>query len=194
MFFPSTNPAINRINSEIFFDRSKNFNHRSIASLDSYRGKVLTRINLLLTEETRQEIWDAFYYWWQKNNDIDYWYACREQKDFKEMADWIIANFWRELQIERKLDAETIDKFPDGVEKTESGHYTFSISSESDLEDALQWVENTEFQGSEKQVKWAKDIALQHLQEIVSAWKKGIEIPISAKWWIENRNNIDFSN
>jgi hypothetical protein len=64
MFFPSTNPIIDRINSEIFFDRSKNYNHRSIASLDSYRGKVLTRINLLLTEETQQEIWDAFYYWW----------------------------------------------------------------------------------------------------------------------------------
>ena len=189
MFFPSSNPIIDRINSEIFFDRSKNFNHRSIASLDSYRGKVLIRINLLLTEETRQEIWDAFYYWWDKNNDIDYWYSCREQKDFKEMADWIIANFWRELQIEQKLDAETTDQLPDGVQKT----YTFSIPSESELEDALHWVENTEFQGSEKQVKWAKDIALKHLQEIVSAWKKEIEIPISANWWIENRNNIDFS-
>ena len=174
MFFPSSNPIIDRINSEIFFDRSKNFNHRSIASLDSYRGKVLTRINLLLTEETRQEIWDAFYYWWQKNNDIDYWYSCREQKDFKEMADWIVANFWRELQVEQKT-------------------YTFSIPSESELEDALHWVENTEFQGSQKQIKWAKDIALKHLQEIVSAWKKGIEIPTTAKWWIENRNNIDFS-
>lgn len=193
MFFPSRNPVIDRINSEIFFDRSRNFNHRSIASLDSYRGKVLTRINLLLTEETRQEIWDAFYCWWQKNNDIDYWYSCREQMDFKKMADWIIANFWRELQIERKLEEETIDELPDGVEKTESGYYTFSIPSESDLEDALHWVESTEFQGSEKQVKWAKDIALKHLREIVSAWKKEIEIPISAKWWIENRNNIDFS-
>ena len=192
MFFPSRNPVIDRINSEIFFDRSKNFNNRSIASLDSYRRKVLTRINLILTEETRQEIWDAFYYWWVANNDIDYWYACREQKDFKEMADWIIANFWRELQIEKKLNAETTDELPVEVTKTESGYYTFSIPSESDLEDALQWVENTEFQGSEKQVKWAKDIALKHLQEIVSAWKKGIEIPISAKWWIENRSNINF--
>lgn len=193
MFFPSRNPVIDRINSEIFFDRSKNFNHRSIASLDSYRGKVLTRINLLLTEETRQEIWDGFYYWWQKNNDIDYWYSCREQKDFKEMADWIIANFWRELQIEQKLDMETSDELPVEVKKSESEYYTFSIPSESDLEDATNWIESTEFQGSEKQVQWAKDIALKHLQEIVSAWKKGIEIPISAKWWIENRNNIDFS-
>ena len=180
MFFPSRNPVIDRINSEIFFDRSKNFNRRSIASLDSYRGKVLTRINLLLTEETRQEIWDAFYYWWQKNNDIDYWYSCRNQMDFKEMADWIIANFWRELQIERKLEEETAEE-------------SIKIPSESDLEDALHWVENTEFKGSEKQVSWAKDIAQKHLQEIVSAWKKEIEIPISAKWWIENRNNIDFS-
>ena len=179
MFFPSSNPIIDRINSEIFFDRSKNFNHRSIASLDSYRGKVLTRINLLLTEETRQEIWDAFYYWWQKNNDIDYWYACREQKDFKEMADWIIANFWQELQIEQKL-------------KEQQTKEPIKIPSESDLEDALQWVENTDFHGSEKQVKWAKSIALKNLQEIVSAWKKGIEIPIFAKWWIENRGNINF--
>jgi hypothetical protein len=179
MFFPSSNSIIDRINSEIFFDRSKNINHRSIASLNSYRGKVLTRINLLLTEETRQEIWDAFYYWWQKNNDIDYWYACREQKDFKEMADWIIANFWRELQIEQKL-------------KEQQTKEPIKIPSESDLEDALQWVENTDFQGSEKQVKWAKSIALKNLQEIVSAWKKGIEIPIFAKWWIENRGNINF--
>nr|QNL31396.1 MAG: hypothetical protein [Bacteriophage sp.] len=40
--------------------------------------------------------------------------------DFKEIADWIIANFWRELQIEQKLDAEITDKLPDEVEKTES--------------------------------------------------------------------------
>jgi len=191
MFFPSSNPIIDRINSEIFFDRSKNFNRRSIASLDSYRVKILTRINLLLIEETRQEIWDAFYYWWQKNNDIEYWYSCREQMDFKEMADWIVANFWRELQIEQKLESEESNKLPVEVEKSD-GHYTFFIPSESDLEDALQWVENTEFNGSEKQVKWAKSIALKHLQEIANAWKKEVEIPLSAKWWIENRNNINF--
>jgi len=66
-----------------------------------------------------------------------------------------------------------------------------SEPDESDVEDALHWVESNPFQGSDKQKKWASDIALQNLEEIALAWKSGKEIPLSAKWWIENRDNIN---
>lgn len=64
------------------------------------------------------------------------------------------------------------------------------VPSENDLEDAYNWVDSTPFDGSEKQVKWAKDIAHKHHHAICLAWKKGEKIPTKAKWWIENRNNI----
>ena len=61
------------------------------------------------------------------------------------------------------------------------------LASESDLEDALQWVEATEFSGSEKQVRWAKSIALKNLPKIVELWKANQEVPSQASWWIDNR-------
>ena len=64
------------------------------------------------------------------------------------------------------------------------------IPSESDLEDAYNWVDSTTFNGSAKQVKWAKDIAHKNHEAIVLAWKQGKKIPTEAKWWIENRANI----
>ena len=62
--------------------------------------------------------------------------------------------------------------------------------SEPDTEDALHYVESLVFQGSEKQIKWAKDIALKNLDEVAKALKLDKPIPPSAKWWIDNRSNI----
>ena len=61
--------------------------------------------------------------------------------------------------------------------------------SESDLEDAYNWVECS-VTGSEKQVAWAMSIAHDYHFAIVQAWKAGKSIPTAASWWIENRNNI----
>lgn len=67
-----------------------------------------------------------------------------------------------------------------------------SALSETDTEDALHYIESLSFQGSEKQIKWAKDIALKNLDEVAKALKVNRPISTSAKWWIENRNNISF--
>lgn len=64
------------------------------------------------------------------------------------------------------------------------------IPSESDLEDALNWAECATFQGSQKQINWAKAIAAEHVMAIAIAHKQGKQVPTDAKWWIDNRNNI----
>lgn len=62
--------------------------------------------------------------------------------------------------------------------------------SEPDTEDALHYIESLIFQGSEKQIKWAKDIALKNIDAVAQALRENKSIPTSAKWWIDNRNNI----
>lgn len=47
------------------------------------------------------------------------------------------------------------------------------------------WLETTEFQGSEKQIKWAKDIARRSPSIISNFLDKGEQPPTSAKWWID---------
>ena len=62
--------------------------------------------------------------------------------------------------------------------------------SESDREDALNYVESLKFEGSPKQIKWATSIALDAVDDVAIALKNNKKIPTSAKWWIENRGNI----
>ena len=62
--------------------------------------------------------------------------------------------------------------------------------AEPDMEDALHYVESLAFQGSEKQIKWAKDIALKNIDEVARGLKLNKSIPVEAKWWIDNRSNI----
>ena len=64
------------------------------------------------------------------------------------------------------------------------------MPAENDLEDALSWAECAEMQGSEKQIKWARDIASKNCNAIALAQKKNLAIPTSAKWWIDHRHNI----
>lgn len=64
--------------------------------------------------------------------------------------------------------------------------------AEPDLEDAYHWIDAQELIGSPKQIKWAKDIMLSHQRGIALALKSNKTIPLSARWWIENRENIDF--
>jgi hypothetical protein len=63
--------------------------------------------------------------------------------------------------------------------------------SEPDLEDAYNAIDSITFIGSEKQINWARSIATKNSEQIASAWKKkDFKLPTSAKWWIENRENI----
>jgi hypothetical protein len=76
------------------------------------------------------------------------------------------------------------------LEEDESYTYTSEEVAEPDIEDALHYVESLVFQGSEKQMKWAKDIALKHIDDVAQALRENRTIPASAKWWIDNRNSI----
>ena len=62
--------------------------------------------------------------------------------------------------------------------------------AENDREDALNYVESLKFEGSEKQIKWAKSIALNAIDDVAIALKNNKKIPTISKWWIENRGNI----
>ena len=62
--------------------------------------------------------------------------------------------------------------------------------SAKDLEKALNVVKSLELEGSEKQVKWAKNIALDNLKYVAACISKDVKISTSAKWWIENRNYL----
>lgn len=64
--------------------------------------------------------------------------------------------------------------------------------SEPDTEDAYHYIDSLKFQGSEKQNKWAKDIALKNVEAVARALQQNKAIPTSSKWWIDNRNNISF--
>ena len=64
------------------------------------------------------------------------------------------------------------------------------MPSSSDLEDAQSWAECTTFVGSERQCAWARSIALKNLNAIALAFRKGAKPTNSAKWWIDNQNNI----
>ena len=85
---------------------------------------------------------------------------------------------------------EQIIEAIEAAAETEELHQEAGIPSPSEKEKALAWVQEAEFSGSEKQIKWAKDIASKHAEAIVFAWKKGYAVPTSAKWWIENNRNI----
>lgn len=80
----------------------------------------------------------------------------------------------------RNLNALEEDKLSSSLEDV----------AEPDKEDAFHYVEALSFVGSEKQIKWAKDIVLKHLDDVALALKKNKSIPTSAKWWIDNRNSI----
>jgi hypothetical protein len=79
----------------------------------------------------------------------------------------------------------------DLLEENES-YSSLEENAEPDTEDALHYVESLVFQGSQKQVKWAKDIALKHIDAAAQALRENRTIPTSAKWWIDNRNSISF--
>jgi hypothetical protein len=131
-----------------------------------------------------------------------------------QIKEWAIANGDAEdvVLIQEWLDLESIKSFegkelneilawmPDNLinrvnelKSSQVFHNTAGVPSESELEDAYNWASSLgSFDGSEKQKQWASNIAEKNITKIALAWKQGKEVPISAKWWIDNRNNIWF--
>jgi hypothetical protein len=126
------------------------------------------------TEEDLAEVKD----WYEMKSKVEPAFFMR--KPVAEVVDWIVEgkNFFQDYD-RLKAESRVLVAVKDAV----------GIPSESDLEDAYQWVD-TSLTGSEKQVSWAKDIAFKHLEAIARTWKQGKDVPTSAKWWIDNRNNI----
>lgn len=80
------------------------------------------------------------------------------------------------------------DKFDNDEGQVEVNH---TEPSEPDLEDAYNAADSIAFVGSEKQINWAHSIATKNNEQIAKAWKKkNFKLPTSAKWWIENRDNV----
>lgn len=96
-------------------------------------------------------------------------------KNFAEIQNWIVDNLIPDLEAMKAQQMMSV---------------AAGMPSESELEDAYTWIECTSFQGSIKQIEWAKSIAHNNHQPIVLAWKKGQTVPTKASWWIDNRNNI----
>jgi hypothetical protein len=117
-------------------------------------------------------------------------------KTKEEIEEWIPENLLEDLEnlkLEKYFEpTKTVhypkNSFPNTIVKT-----TEARPSETELEDAYHWVDSCKFEGSEKQIEWAKSIAFNHLQEIAIALSKGQIPPIASKWWIDNRSNIRFS-
>lgn len=87
-----------------------------------------------------------------------------------------------ELDEQEKLE-ELLDEF-------DSSEDSVSVA-EPDIEDAYNTADTINFTGSEKQINWARSIATKSSEEIARAWKKkNFSLPGSAKWWIDNRNDI----
>jgi hypothetical protein len=111
-------------------------------------------------------------------NDIKEW----KKVDGMNIQDvLILIDQWQENQ-------SIFDSIKEAVISTVNNEY---LIVETDLEEAYQVIDAIKFEGSEKQINWAKDIAFKSQIEVARALKVNKKIPTSAKWWIENRNNIE---
>jgi hypothetical protein len=175
MFLPAAHPALEKIES---IDLVKLLFKGEIAPCYEYRNKVVAFINQAIAEvedkSTLDEDLVIIYQWFVANNQARYWQSAQKEKSASEMAEWILGNALGEVESKK---AE------------ESFAHAAGVPSESELEDAYNWVESS-LSGSPAQIKWAKDVAHKHHTEICLMWKKGKEIPKTAKWWIDNRNGI----
>jgi DNA primase large subunit len=175
MFLPAAHPTLEKIES---IDLIKLLFKGEVATCYEYRNKVVMHINQAIDEvedkSSLDEDLETIYQWFLAKNSARYWQSAQKEKSASEMADWILENAMSEVEAEKAEQSFT---------------KAAGVPSESELEDAYNWVESS-LSGSPAQIKWAKDIAHKHQNEICIMWKKGKEIPTSAKWWIDNRNGI----
>lgn len=142
----------------------------------TYRNHVVANLNHQLqeVEEVEDDI-EILVKWFRFRCHARWWQQFKAQHTTKDAAQWIIENAVRELE---ESDSE------------KSFQKAANAPSETELEDCLHQMEAIQWQGSEKQIKWAKDIATQNLATISVAFRKNnnLKLPTSAKLWIENRN------
>ena len=130
-----------------------------------------------------------------KNNEEDF--QLEPGETYQSVAEEYVCDVIREesfivssVPIHESIFASVLKNL-NAIEEDDS-YSSSEDAAEPDIEDALHYVESLVFQGSEKQIKWAKDIALKHIDAAAQALRENRTIPTSAKWWIDNRNSISF--
>lgn len=151
-----------------------------LAPLYQYRAQVVAHINEAVKassdpmDELQKDI-EILIKWFRYRNNARWWESLKKQMSPSEACKWIFENALAELE----------NDLADSSFRIAAG-----VPTENELEDALNWSELADLQGSEKQIKWARSIMQKHLSEIASSFKSNKKIPTSAKWWIDNRNGI----
>ena len=174
MFLPPKHPAISEI--EKIDIKTMMFKGES-APLYEYRNQVIEHINQSISDidtELDKDMADLLK-WFKYRCQARWWASAKKEKSPAEMAEWILENALKDLE----------EKSVNNSFRAAAG-----VSSESELEDALQWAESANLIGSKKQINWARSIATQNVNSLAEAQKLGKNLPTLAKWWIDNRNNI----
>jgi hypothetical protein len=82
-----------------------------------------------------------------------------------------------------------LENVMESAERQEAFARGAGVPTQADADAVMDWIEATDFKGSEKQVKWAKDIARKNAGKIAQLKAQGKTIPTDARWWIDNRSN-----
>ena len=177
MFLPSAHPAIEKINRISIIG----IGVKETAPLYQYRSQVVAFINEAIkgVDEGLEEDLEVLLKWFDSKKSGKYWESAKKQMSPDAMAAWILENAAQEVEN-------------DGIQAVfeKVALNTVGTATESQLEDAIQVTESLDFQGSPKQIKWAKSIALENAEAIALSGISIPQIPIKASWWIDNRVDI----
>lgn len=166
MFLPSAHPSIEKINQITLIAMGK-----ESAPAYQFRSEVVMHLNskLQVIDECLDEDMAVILSWFEAHKSVNFWMNAKKKMDAAAMCEYILEN------------AESDVYMPS---------HEIAIASETELEDAQIVAESIAFTGSDKQIKWAKDIALKATESIASSKLAIGQIPTSAKWWIDNRYDI----
>lgn len=166
MFLPSSHPAIDQINRITLISMGK-----ESAPAYEFRSQVVMHLNSKIqgVDECLDEDMAVILAWFDAHKSVAFWINAKKKMDAAAMCEYILEN------------AESDVAAPSNA---------IAVASETELEDAQNVAESISFTGSEKQVRWAKDIAIKASEAITTSKIAISQIPTSAKWWIDNRYDI----
>ncbi len=166
MFLPSAHPSIEKIHRITLIAMGK-----ESAPAYEFRSQVVMHLNSKIqgVDECLDEDMAVILAWFEAHKSVAFWMNAKKKMDAAAMCDYILEN------------AESDVAMPS---------HQMAIASETELEDAQNVAESINFTGSDKQIKWAKDIAIKATEAIAASKLSISQIPTSAKWWIDNRYDI----
>ena len=84
--------------------------------------------------------------------------------------------------LEKALDAAEAQERVDAALAKAAG-----VPTQQETEATVEWLVS-QLEGTPKQVAWAKDIVAKKATQVQVCRQQGREIPTSAKWWIDHRD------